>query len=256
MFESIIQVRDLQTQLGGVFIHDKLDLDIKSGEIMAIIGDSGCGKTTLLQAILLLLTPKMGSIRIFDQEILKLNMRQETELKRRWGVMFQHSALFSSLSILENVAFPLKEFTNLPKKLINEIALLKLSMVGLPMSAANKWPSELSGGMQKRAAMARAIAMDPELLFLDEPTSGLDPQSAGAFDDLILHMRESLGLTVVLVTHDLDTIWHVPDRVAFIADKKVVANQPIAELVRFSHPSVQEYFSGLRAKARERAAGE
>lgn len=253
---SIISIRNLQTVLGSKVIHEGLDLDVEPGEILAIIGDSGCGKTTLLRAILLLLRPASGEIHVFDKNIFSMTMSQENALKRRWGVMYQHSALFSSLTILENVMFPLKEFTDLPLQVMHELALLKIKMVGLPLHAADMFPSELSGGMKKRAAMARAIVMDPEILFLDEPTAGLDPQSAGGFDELILYMRKALGLTIVLVTHDLDTLWYVPDRIAFIADKKVIANQPIKELVQFSHPSVETYFSGLRAKAREKAFGD
>lgn len=254
--ESIISVRGLQTILGNRVIHENLDLDVNRGEIVAIIGDSGCGKTTLLRAILLLLKPSKGDIYVLDRNIYQMSIRQENDLKRRWGVMYQHSALFSSLTILENVMFPIKEFTDLPLQLIHELAILKIKMVGLPLAAADMFPAELSGGMKKRAAMARAIAMDPEILFLDEPTAGLDPQSAGDFDDLILYMRKALGLTIVLVTHDLDTLWHVPDSVAYIADKKVIAKENIKELVRISHPSVNAYFAGLRAKAREKAFGE
>jgi phospholipid/cholesterol/gamma-HCH transport system ATP-binding protein len=250
---SIIKIRGLKTAYGTHTIHENLDLDIQRGEILALIGDSGCGKTTLLRNLLMLLQPVQGEILIFDQDIQKLTLQQESALKCRWGVMYQQGALFGSLTILENVLFPLREFTRLPLAFLHELAMLKIKLAGLPASAAHLYPAELSGGMKKRAALARAIAMDPEILFLDEPTAGLDPQSASALDELILYMREALGLTIVLVTHDLDSLWRVPDQVAFIAEKKVIAKQPIKALFGFPHPAVEKYFSGHRAAVRARA---
>jgi phospholipid/cholesterol/gamma-HCH transport system ATP-binding protein len=196
--------------------------------------------------------PTSGSIKVFDVDVVRCNEAEALSVQRRWGVMFQSSALFSSLTVLENVAFPLHEYSHFSKKMQEEIALLKIAFAGLEISAMNKFPAELSGGMQKRAALARAIALDPELVFLDEPTSGLDPKSASDMDDLVLHLRDALGLTFVMITHDLDTLWRVPDRVIFLGEGKVLAAMPMAELVRQSHPLIRAYFSGARSYDRGR----
>lgn len=242
----MIEVKGLKTVLGGRDILSDLDLIIHPKEIMAIVGGSGSGKTTLLRSILMLLQAK-GSIKIFGHEIINGETAELETIRKNWGVMFQQSALFSSLTVLENIAFPLKEYTDLDKKAINEIATLKLLMVGLSKDAANKYPSELSGGMQKRVALARAIALDPKLLFLDEPTSGLDPKGASGLDSLILHLKENLGLTIVMVTHDLDTLWRVADRVAFLGDGKVLQIGTMNELMQSKNPLVREYFSDSRS---------
>jgi phospholipid/cholesterol/gamma-HCH transport system ATP-binding protein len=245
----IIEIQKLSTAFGEHFVHQDLNLTIYEHEILAIVGGSGSGKTTLLRAILMLQPIVSGSIKIFDQEIIHCRASVAKKLERSWGVLFQQGALFSSLTVLENVAFPLFEQTQLDKKTIYEIAKLKISLVGLSLDAINKYPAELSGGMQKRAALARAIALDPKLLFLDEPTAGLDPQGASAFDELVISFKENLGLTIVMVTHDVDTLWRVTDRVAFIGDKKVQQVGPIEELFTSPIPMVKSYFSDPRSKA-------
>lgn len=242
----IIEITGLVNQLGGHKVHDGLDLTVNKQEILGIVGGSGSGKTTLLRSILMLLRPTAGSIKVFDTEVINCSEQTAREVRHRWGVLFQQNALFSSLTLLENVQFPLVNFTRLPKDVQEQIALLKIVLSGLSADAALKYPSELSGGMQKRAGLARAIALDPELLFLDEPTAGLDPQSAIDLDKLILHLRDSLGLTVVIVTHDLDTLERISDRVAFLGEAKVLATQPLTELMKNPHPLIQAYFRGLR----------
>ncbi|MGB6976618.1 MAG: ATP-binding cassette domain-containing protein [Gammaproteobacteria bacterium] len=242
MNQPLIEIRNLSNYLGEQWVHKDLNLDIQRGEITAIIGGSGSGKTTLIRCILMLNRPTSGSIKIFDTDLLACTPKEAMNIRHRWGVLFQHSALFSSLTVLENVLFPLRTFTHIPDKLQEEIALLKIALTGLPLDAAAKYPAELSGGMQKRAALARAIALDPELLFLDEPTSGLDPKSARELDDLILNLRASLNLTVVMVVHDLTTLWHASDKVAFLGDGKVLADLPMTELVKQDNPLIREYF--------------
>jgi len=246
--KSIIHVHDLKNYLGGHWVHDGLQLTVNKGEVVAIIGGSGSGKTTLLRSILMLLKPTSGTIKVFDVDVIQCSVAQAREVQHRWGVAFQYNALFSSLTVLENVMFPLAEFTDLPADACEEFALLKIVMVGLPVDAATKHPAELSGGMLKRAALARAMALDPEILFLDEPTAGLDPRSAGDLDDLIMRLRDDLGLTIVMVTHDLDTLWRVPNRVVFLGEGKVLAALPMAELIKQPHPLIQDYFSGARGK--------
>lgn len=249
----LIEVTGLKNYLGDRWVHDGLDLTVYRGEIVAIIGGSGCGKTTLLRTLLMLLRPTAGYVKVFGMGLAGITPREALSVQKRWGVLFQSGALFSSLTLLENVLFPLREFTQLPHREQSDIGLLKIVLAGLEAGAANKYPAELSGGMQKRGALARAIALDPELLFLDEPTSGLDPNSAGELDQLILQLRESLGLTFVIVTHDLDTLWRVPDRVIFLGEGKVLAAVPMREMVRQDHPLIRDYFSGPRAKsARDR----
>lgn len=246
--EPVIEIKNLKINLGGTWIHRGINLSINRGEVFAIVGGSGAGKSLLLRQILNLEQPTSGSISIFQKNLQKMNPDELLALQNHWGVMFQHSALFSSLTVLENVAFPLTEHTTLDPKTINQLALLKIVMAELPASAAYKYPSELSGGMEKRAALARAIVMDPELLFLDEPTAGLDPHAAAGLDELVLNLKKNLGLTIVLVTHDLDTLWTVTDRVAFLGEGKVLAVAPMAELVKDSHPEIKEFFSGPRGR--------
>ena len=249
---AVIEIHDLVTRFGDHVVHDRLALSVRRGEILALVGGSGSGKTTLLREMILLARPTAGSLRLFGQDVTALDERAARHLRRRFGVLFQHGALFSGLSVLENIAWPLVEHTRLPPSVRMEMAALRVRMVGLAPEAGLLRPSELSGGMIKRAALARALVMDPELLFLDEPTSGLDPASADAFDALLLDIRRWLGLTVVMITHDLDSLWRVADRVAVLADGKIVAVAPMCELLHHEHPAVREYFEGPRARLRVR----
>ena len=245
----VIEIRGLRTGFGPVVIHENLDLGVRRGEVNELVGGSGSGKTTLLRAIIMLLRPVAGSIKLFGQEIVGIGDGAAFRLRRRFGMLFQQGALFSSLTVRENVAVPLGEHTPLPAQQIAEIADLKIALAGLPADAGAKLPRELSGGMLKRAALARALALDPALLFLDEPTAGLDPVSAGAFDELVVQLKESLGLTVVMVTHDLDTLWSATDRVAFLGEKRVIGYAPMRELTRAEHPLIRAYFEGPRGRA-------
>jgi phospholipid/cholesterol/gamma-HCH transport system ATP-binding protein len=250
--EPVIQIRRLATRFGPAVIHEQLDLDIRRGEVLALIGGSGTGKTTLMREIILLERPMEGSIKVFGQEVLGLSDHQALWLRQRCGVMFQHGALFSSLTVAENVAVPLKEHCNLSPRMIRDIVALKIALVGLPPQAGDNYPNQLSGGMIKRAALARALALDPDILFLDEPSAGLDPIGAGALDQLIMNLRELLGLTIVMVTHDLDSLWTVTDRIAVLAEKRVLAALPIAELTQLPHPWIREYFQGPRGRMAQR----
>jgi phospholipid/cholesterol/gamma-HCH transport system ATP-binding protein len=245
MPKPIIEITGLKNNFGGQWVHSDVNLSVNRGEILAIIGGSGSGKTTIIRSILMLLKPTAGTIRVFDQDIATLNDEQANNLRRRWGMLFQHSALFSGMTVLENIQFPMQELTSLDKSFIQKLALLKLALVGLPASAAHKFPSELSGGMQRRAAAARAIAMDPELLFLDEPTSGLDPISAKQFDHLIVFLRDALNLTIVVVSHDIESLRRTTDRVAFVGDGKIISIEPIDKLMQNQHPLIVEYFSQI-----------
>jgi phospholipid/cholesterol/gamma-HCH transport system ATP-binding protein len=244
----IIEIIGLKNNLGGQWIHQDVNLTVYKGEIIAIIGGSGSGKTTILRSILMLLQPTAGEIRVFGENIHDLDEQAAQLIQRRWGVLFQQSALFSALTVLENIQFPMHELTPLDKTFTEKLALLKLALVGLPMSAANKFPSELSGGMQRRAAAARAIAMDPELLFLDEPTSGLDPLSAKRFDELIIFLRDSLNLTIVMVSHDIESLKRTTDRVAFVGEGKILSIEPFEKLMQNKHPLIVEYFSQTTEK--------
>ena len=249
--QAVIEIEGLKNQFGSLVIHENLDMVVYRGEVIALVGGSGSGKTTLLRAIIMLLRPVAGSIRIFGQNSLSLDKHEADLLRRRFGMMFQHGALFSALTVKENVLVPLREHTTLPLPLLNELAELKIALAGLPAHAIDKYPGELSGGMLKRAALARALALDPDLLFLDEPTAGLDPVAAGALDELVVQLKESLGLTVVMVTHDLDSLWRTTDRVAFLGEKRVIAFAPMPELVQSSHPLIRNYFQGPRARSAE-----
>ena len=243
MSVPIIEITGLKNYLGGQWVHSNVNLKVERGDILAIIGGSGSGKTTILRSILMLQKPTAGSIRVFGEEIGTLDDLAANKLRRRWGMLFQHSALFSAMTVLQNIMFPMKELTTLSKNFMQELALLKLSLVGLPKEAASKFPSQLSGGMQRRAAAARAIAMDPELLFLDEPTSGLDPLSARQFDNLIVFLRDALNLTVVIVSHDIESLKRCTNRVAFIGGGEIISVQPINELMKNPHPMIADYFS-------------
>ena len=243
--QPIIEIHGLKNYLGGAWVHDDVNLTVNKGEILAIIGGSGSGKTTILRSLLMLQKPTAGLIKIFGQDIKSLSNQETDALRHRWGMMFQHSALFSAMTVLENIMFPMTEFTQLDKKFIHELAMLKIKLVGLPKEASGKYPAELSGGMQRRAAAARAIAMDPELLFLDEPTTGLDPHSARQFDDLILFLRDTLNLTIVMVSHDFESLKKTSDRIAFVGRGKILSVEPIPELMKNSDPLIADYFSNL-----------
>jgi ABC-type transport system involved in resistance to organic solvents, ATPase component len=245
----VVSVKGLSNAFGNNVVHENLDLDICKGEILGLIGGSGAGKSVLLRSILWLRPPQAGMVSVAG-----INLRTATDdewqrIRRSWGVLFQEGALFSSLTVRENIEAPLKEFAAMSSKLMAEVAALKLDMVGLRQSAADLYPSELSGGMKKRAGLARALALDPAMLFLDEPTAGLDPLGAADFDQLLLTMRESLGLTVCMITHDLDSIHTVCDRVAVLAEKKIYATGTVAEMVKNPYPWIQEYFNGPRGRA-------
>ncbi|HPF21950.1 MAG TPA: ATP-binding cassette domain-containing protein [Hyphomonas sp.] len=247
--DIIIRIRDLKTAYGTHVVHEHLDLDIRRGEIIGIIGPSGCGKSVLLRAITGLKSFDEGSIEVFGQRLEQLNEEERADVEERWGVMFQDGALFSNLTVRENVEVPMREHTKLGPVLRHQLADMKIRMAGLTAEAGPKYPSDLSGGMRKRAALARALALDPELLFLDEPTAGLDPITAEGFDALIRSLQQALGLTVFLVTHDVDTLHATCDRIAVLGDKHVLAVGTIDELRAFNHPWIQEYFCGPRGRA-------
>ena len=247
--ETIIEVRGLRTQFGPHVVHDALDLDVYRGEVLGIVGGSGTGKSVLLRSIVGLLRPSAGSISVMGTDMLKASDEERQKIEQRWGVMFQDGALFSSLTVCENVEVPMREQTDLSPTTRRALAELKISMVGLPANACDKYPSELSGGMRKRAGLARALALDPEIVFLDEPTAGLDPIGAAAFDTLIKKLQTTLGLTVFFVTHDLDSLHAICDRVAVLAEKRVFVTGTIEEMLKVDHPWIHEYFHGPRARA-------
>lgn len=250
-FDVAIRVRGLVNQFGDAVIHDGLDLDVRSGEILGVVGGSGTGKSVLLRSIIGLQTPAAGEIEVYGKTLDTIADEEESrDLRRRWGVMFQGGALFSTLSVAENIQVPLREYyPRLDQRLLDEIAAYKVAMVGLPPDAGPKYPAELSGGMVKRAGLARALALDPALLFLDEPTAGLDPIGAAKFDELIRELADTMGLTVFLITHDLDSLYATCDRVAVLAEKKVIAVGTIPELLATEHPWIQDYFNGPRGRA-------
>ncbi len=245
MSEPVIEIKGLKNYLGGQWVHRDVNLTVERGEILAIIGGSGSGKTTILRSLLMLLKPTAGQIKVFGEDILNIDEHHAFLLRRRWGMLFQHSALFSAMTVLENVMFPMQEFTHLDPEFMQKLALLKIVLTGLPVEASGKYPSELSGGMQRRAAAARALAMDPELLFLDEPTTGLDPHSARLFDDLVVYLRDALNLTIVMVSHDIESLKRATDRVAFIGDGVILAVEPIKQLMKNKNPLIAEYFSNF-----------
>jgi phospholipid/cholesterol/gamma-HCH transport system ATP-binding protein len=248
--EVVIRVRGLAKSFGSHRIWDGLNLDVFRGEILAIVGGSGQGKSVLMRVITGLVRPDAGEVALFGQNVKAMTPEMRLDIERRWGILFQDGALFSSLTVLQNIQVPMREHLDLPQAMMDDLAFLKLTMVGLPPNAAHKFPSELSGGMRKRAGLARALALDPEIVFLDEPTAGLDPIGATDFDHLIRKLQQTLGLTVYMVTHDLDTIFTVCDRVAVLADKKIVRTGSPAELQRHpNHPWIQDYFCGERARA-------
>jgi phospholipid/cholesterol/gamma-HCH transport system ATP-binding protein len=248
-----IEVRGLANHFGENVVHENLDLTVRRGEVLGVVGGSGTGKSVLLNAIIGLRPPDGGSVKVFGQDIRFASRRRWSAIEREWGVLFQQGALFSNLTVLQNVAAPMFEHTDLSRQEIEELAELKIALVGLRPEAAALKPAELSGGMRKRAGLARALALDPQLLFLDEPTAGLDPIGAAAFDELIRDLQQSLGLTVFMITHDLDSLYAITDRVAVLADRHVVATAPVKELERSEHPWIKEYFLGPRGRAAREA---
>jgi len=250
-----IEVEGLCSRFGDQVVHEDLNLTVERGEILGVVGGSGAGKSVLLNTLIGLKDPDGGAVRLFGIDIAKATPAEWLAIERRTGVLFQQGALFSNLTVRENVMAPMMEHTTLDKAEMKSLAKLKIALVGLPPEAGDKRPSELSGGMRKRAGLARALALDPDLLFLDEPTAGLDPIGAGAFDELIADLSDSLGLTVYMITHDLDSLYAICDRVAVMADKTIVAVEPIEVLEKSSHPWIREYFLGPRGRAADKQVG-
>jgi phospholipid/cholesterol/gamma-HCH transport system ATP-binding protein len=248
---AVIEISQLSTRFGPHVVHAGLDLSVARGKIFALIGGSGSGKSTLLRELILLHRPDAGSIKVLGTELGGIDEAAALALRLRWGVMFQHGGLFGSLTVLENISLPLREHTRLSDRLIDEIAAWKLAMTGLKADVGGLYPAELSGGMIKRASLARALALDPELLFLDEPTAGLDPQSADEVDQLVRELHETLGLSIVIITHDLDMLWQLSDRVAVLADGKVAGVGPMRELAQMADPAIRQFFDGPRGRAAE-----
>lgn len=247
--EAIIQVRGLTVGFGSQTVLENLDLDVFRGEVLGVVGASGSGKSVLLRAIVGLLPRRAGSVVVFGKNIGRLSERARTRIERRCGVLFQDGALFSALTVLQNIQVPMREHLDLSQEMMDELAAVKLGLVGLPQNAGAKFPAELSGGMRKRAGLARALALDPEIVFLDEPTSGLDPISAADFDDLVGKLQQTLGLTVFMVTHDLDSLYAICDRIAVLGDKHVLVEGDMKAMLAFDHPWVSAYFKGPRARA-------
>ena len=252
--EAVIEVSKVSTRFGDHVVHSDLDLEVRRDEIFALIGGSGSGKSTLLREMILLHRPDSGSIRVLGIDLRKLGDPEALALRQRWGVMFQHGGLFGSLTVNENIGLPLREHSGLDDVLIDEIAAWKLAMTGLKPEVGAQYPSELSGGMMKRASLARALALDPELLFLDEPTAGLDPESAAGVDQLVRKLRDLFGLTIVMITHDLDLLWQVADRVAVLAEGKVQGSGSMSELSHMDHPAIRAFFDGPRGRAAQEQA--
>jgi phospholipid/cholesterol/gamma-HCH transport system ATP-binding protein len=243
---AVIKVHDLVVGFGDATVLDHLDLDVREAEILGVVGASGAGKSVLLRTIIGLLPRRHGTIEVLGVDLAKANEQERRALERRWGILFQQGALFSSLTVKQNVQFPMRENLEISQRLMDEMALAKLEMVGLTPQDGEKFPSELSGGMTKRVALARSLALDPEIVFLDEPTSGLDPISAGDFDELIRTLQQTLEITVFMVTHDLESLYNACDRIAVLADGKVVAEGPITAMLESEHPWVKTYFQGKR----------
>jgi phospholipid/cholesterol/gamma-HCH transport system ATP-binding protein len=243
-----IEVRGLLKQYGPAVIHENLDFEVHHGEVISLVGGSGSGKTTLIRQILGLESPTAGTIRVLGMDLAKLTERDAKLIRARSGMLFQRGALFSAMSVFDNIAQPIRELGHVPPDLLHDLVMLKIEMVGLSTRHAQKMPAALSGGMIKRVGIARAIALEPELLFLDEPTAGLDPQASEEFVELIASLRRALDLTVVMVTHDLDTMTSLSTRVAVLADRKVIVNAPLEHVANVEHPFIQEYFLGARGR--------
>ncbi|MDD1977451.1 ABC transporter ATP-binding protein [Pseudomonas tussilaginis] len=252
--ETVIEARGICNRFGTQSVHEQLDLDLYRGEILAVVGGSGSGKSVLLRSIVGLRRPNEGQVKVFGQDLTDVSDEQRSQVERRFGVLFQKGALFSSLTVTENVALPLIEHAGLSRADAEHLAGVKLALAGLPISAADKYPASLSGGMIKRAALARALTLDPDILFLDEPTAGLDPIGAAAFDQLILTLRDALGLSVFLITHDLDTLYTITDRVAVLSQKKVLVAGPITQVEDTDDAWIHDYFHGPRGRAANQAA--
>ena len=246
---TLVEIRGLVNRFGRQSVHENLDLDIQPGEILGVVGGSGTGKSVLLRSIVGLRRPNEGSVKVFGEELENLDEQRRSQVERRFGVLFQRGALFSSLTVTENVALPLIEHAGLSRDDAEHLAEVKLALAGLPPDAGDKFPAELSGGMVKRAALARALALDPDILFLDEPTAGLDPIGAAAFDQLILTLRDALGLSVFLVTHDLDTLYTICDRIAVLAEKRVLVADTLERVAATDNQWIQDYFHGPRGRA-------
>jgi phospholipid/cholesterol/gamma-HCH transport system ATP-binding protein len=246
--DVVIRVRDLVVGFRDQVVLDHLSLEVRRGEVLGLVGGSGSGKSVLMRTIIGLIPRRAGTIEVFGVDLARADDEERHAAERRWGVLYQQGALFSSLSVRENVKFPMREYLDLSERLMDEVAMAKLEMVGLDPDDSGKLPSELSGGMTKRAALARALALDPEIVFLDEPTSGLDPITAGDFDSLIETLRETLGFTVFMVTHDLDSLYTICTRIAALAEGRIVADGPISTMLAAEHPWVRAYFHGKRAE--------
>lgn len=252
--EPVIDIHELSTRFGARVVHHHISFQVRRAEVFAIIGGSGSGKSTLLREMILLHTPSSGRIKVLGVDLKDLSRDDALDLRLRWGVMFQQGGLFGSLTVLENIGLPLREHTPLKDSQIDEIAAEKLALAGLKPEVGAQYPAQLSGGMMKRAALARALALDPELLFLDEPTAGLDPQAAAGVDELVLHLRDQLGLTIVMISHDLDLLWRVTDRVAVLGDGTLQAVGSMAELSQLDNPWITPFFEGARGHAAQAAA--
>lgn len=246
---TIVKVRDVHTRFGEKVVHKGISFDVRKGEVFAIVGGSGSGKSTIMREIAILQPPTEGSVTLFGKEVSDMSDIEALPLRRRMGVMFQYGALFNNLNVLENVCVPLQEHTEMPTSLIEEIAAVKIELVGLELETCAMYPNQLSGGMRKRAAMARAIALDPEIIFLDEPSSGLDPVSADGLDELILKLKELMGLTIVMVTHDMDSLWRVADSVILLGDAQIKARGSMREVLETDDPLVTAFFKGNRGRA-------
>ena len=255
MSETIVEARNILTQFGDIIIHENLNFTVDRGEIIGLVGGSGTGKSVLLNTILGLKKPEGGDILIRGQNRSDMNTEDRNKLNNHLGVLFQGGALFSSLTVRENIMVPMREHADLPLSLMHELADMKINMVGLPATAGKLKPSDLSGGMRKRAGLARSLALDPAILFLDEPTAGLDPVGASAFDELILNLHDAMGLTVIMITHDLDSLFRICDRVAVLVDKKIGINDRLEKVLEYDHPWVKEYFGGPRSRAALSAGG-